>query len=64
LRSPFFAYFLWRSKESERLPGRPRQRTSPRRENSITNNKPKTKHKKNRPTIQQDGRMKKTDISE
>ena len=25
-RSPFFAYFLWRSKESERLPGRPRQR--------------------------------------
>jgi hypothetical protein len=43
LRSPFFAYFLWRSKESERLPGRPRQRTSPRRKNSITNNKPKTK---------------------
>jgi hypothetical protein len=23
-RSPFFAYFLWRSKESERLPGRSR----------------------------------------
>ncbi|MFJ9453282.1 hypothetical protein, partial [Herbaspirillum sp. NPDC101397] len=24
LRSPSFAYFSWRSKKSERLPGRPR----------------------------------------
>src|SRR5450830_2160365 len=31
LRSPFFAYFLWRDKESEPLPGRPRQRTLVRR---------------------------------
>src|SRR5450830_1102882 len=29
--NPFFAYFLWRSKESERLPGRPRQTTVDRR---------------------------------
>ncbi|TFW10225.1 hypothetical protein E4K72_01950 [Oxalobacteraceae bacterium OM1] len=24
--SPFFGYFFWRSKKSDRLPGRPRQR--------------------------------------
>src|SRR5450830_93687 len=39
LRSPFFAYFLWRDKESERLPGRPRQRTPVRRKQTSSNNR-------------------------
>jgi hypothetical protein len=36
--SPFFAYFLWRSKESEWLPGHPRHTEPTRRENSISSN--------------------------
>src|SRR5450830_553278 len=39
LRSPFFAYFLWRDKESERLPGRPRQRTPVRRKQTTRTHK-------------------------
>ena len=39
--NPFFAYFLWRSKESERLPGRPRQTKVDRRKNNINNHERK-----------------------
>ncbi|WP_157050668.1 hypothetical protein [Herbaspirillum rhizosphaerae] len=35
-RSPSFAYFSWRDKKSERLPGRPRQRLIEERTTSIT----------------------------
>src|SRR5450830_1094734 len=45
--NPSFAYFSWRSKKSERLPGRPRQTTVDRRKKSRSNRQSKvgTKHR-------------------
>ena len=47
-RSPFFAYFLWQSKESERLPGRPRQTKFDRRKKRISNAQNKAEQRNQR----------------
>src|SRR5450830_1550768 len=47
-RPPSFAYFSWRSKKSERLPGRPRQTKVDRRKNRLSNNNTLHSNKRNK----------------